>query len=349
MPTAYHMVHYRKYASQANSPDTLETLCRKALGNSDATGATLWQRVGDRFYDVPDVASRKILLNKVADLASAVFGEMCLVQNDGLQALLELTAANERLSNLTTAEIFKLRDSTAPNNSQFIRGMVYWLCIGNHVFFVKTQSMTAEYLRQYVEWLLKVSSTILPSSAPVKLQADFDRSQVGGDIGEIQSLRVSGNAVSMAFKEASNEAPATSISKKVQRTARRIADRLVEFEQAIPLVEVLFGKAKADLLVDSLGPNEYLAVDASVKVRGKRTVESQDRMQQLAGELADMTDGKVQVEGRDGKVSDDDAILRTRMPFDLPHEGSNFLDFENVSDQLQVVYTRFVADGKISE
>jgi hypothetical protein len=47
-------------------------------------------------------------------------------------------------------------------------------------------------------------------------------------------------------------------------------------------------------------------------------------MKTLAGELADLTDGKVQVEGKDGKLSDDDAILRTRMPFNLPHEGSNF-------------------------
>jgi len=72
-------------------------------------------------------------------------------------------------------------------------------------------------------------------------------------------------------------------------------------------------------------------------------------MHELASELADMTDGKVQVEGRDGKVSNDDAILRTKMPFDLPHEGSNFLDFANVADQLQEVYSRFMTDGKISE
>jgi hypothetical protein len=36
------------------------------------------------------------------------------------------------------------------------------------------------------------------------------------------------------------------------------------------------------------------------------------------------------------------------MPFDLPHEGSNFLDFKNVADQLQEVYVRFKADGKIT-
>jgi hypothetical protein len=91
--------------------------------------------------------------------------------------------------------------------------------------------------------------------------------------------------------------PPKTITKKVQHTARRIADRLVEMQQALPVVEALFGKARADSLVESLGPNEYLAVDASVKVRGSRTVESREKMQELASELADMTDGKVQVEG----------------------------------------------------
>jgi hypothetical protein len=180
------------------------------------------------------------------------------------------------------------------------------------------------------------------------LQAAFDRATVGGDIGEIKSLRVSGNAAPLAVMTASMADPPKTVTKKIQRTARQIADRMVEFQQAVPVIVALFGKAKAESLVDSLGPNEYLAVDASVKVRGSRSVESQEKMQELANELADMTDGKVQVEGKDGKVSDDDAILRTKMPFDLPHEGSNFLDFENVADQLQVVYSRFKTDGKLN-
>jgi hypothetical protein len=347
MPTAYHMVHYRKYISE-DPKASLEALCRKALATVDRNGTALWHRAGDRFCDVPESGNKKILLNKVADLASAVFGEMCLVQSDGMQALLELTAASVRLSNITTAEIYKLQESTAPKNSQFIRGMVYWLCINDHLFFVKTQSMGAENLRQYIDWLLKSASSTLSVTTTVTLQAEFDRSQVKGDIGDIKSLRISGNAGPIALHVAAPEAVRSTFAKTVQQTARKVADRFVEMQQAVPVVEALFGKAKATSLVESLGPNEYLAVDASVKVRGRRTVESQKKMQALAGELADMTEGKVQVEGKDGKFSDDDAILRTRMPFDLPHEGSNFLDFDNVADQLREVYNRFKIDGKIT-
>ena len=84
-----------------------------------------------------------------------------------------------------------------------------------------------------------------------------------------------------------------------------------------------------------------------MKVRGRRTEQSKAQMQGIANDLADLDDAKVQIEGKDGRVTDGDAILRTRMPFNLPHEGSNLLEFDNVADQLQEVYSRFVKDRKL--
>jgi hypothetical protein len=346
MASAYHLVHYRLFKPQIKQP-SLEKLCRSALNTTDKS-LSLWQRASDRIFDLPTATNRKVVLNTVADLSSAVIGEMCLLQSDGFQALLELKTAQHKTSNITTAEIFSLEERSAPQNSQFIRGMIYWLAIGNHLFFVKTQSATAEHLKLYLEWLLKVRSTALPPDANVTLQAEFDRSQLGADIGEIRSLKVSGTAIPMSVQAAAQAKDGDKDVSTVERkTARRILDKLITFDQAVPVVEALLGQKKAKSLVDSLGPNEYLSVDASVKVRGRRTEQSREQMQELASELADITDGKVQVEGKDGKLSNDDAILRTSMPFDLPHEGSNFLDFDNVSDQLQEVYSRFVKDGKI--
>jgi len=347
MASAYHLVHYRLFKPQ-NKQSGLEQLCRSGLDVKGKGGLPLWQRVEDRVFDIPDTVSRKVVLNKIADLSSAVFGEMCLIQSDGFQALLELKAANVQTSDITTAEIFNLQEAAAPKNSQFIRGMIYWLAIGNHLFFVKTQSMTAEYLRQYLDWLLKTQSKVMPLSGSVDLQAEFDKSQVGGDIGDIQSLKVTGNAIPLSVTNAAKATDSEkTITQTVKNTARRIMDKAIDFQQAVPVVEALLGKTRTKSLVDSLGVNEYLSVEASVKVRGRRTEESRGKMQALANELADLTDGKVLVEGKDGKLSDDDAILRTRMPFNLPHEGSNFLEFDNVADQLQEVYSRFVKDGKI--
>ncbi|MBR9971894.1 hypothetical protein KEC16_09215, partial [Magnetospirillum sp. J10] len=156
MATSYHMVHYRRFSAQAGGLPLakLDTLCRNALSQVDASGTALWQRAQDRVYALTAPDGRQVVLNRVADLASAVFGEMCLIQDGGFQALLELRASQVQLSNLTVAEIFSLNERSAPQGAQFVRGMIYWLAIGSHLFFVKTQSMTAEHLKDYLGWLL---------------------------------------------------------------------------------------------------------------------------------------------------------------------------------------------------
>lgn len=342
MSTAYHMVHYRRFEADAAGLNggTLESLCRDSL-NKDSGGSKLWARPQDRVFDVGGGDGRKIFLNKVADLSSAVFGEMCLAQAKDLQALLKMEPTEVELSDLTTATVYDLNEREAPEGSQFIRGLAYWMAIGNHILFVKTHSMTPELVRLYVDWLLKSQGKVIHHQLQVALNAEFDNTMTAGDIGEIRNLRVSGKSAPQAISIA--EEP----TKREVKTSRRVADRIAEMQQAVPIISALLGPAKAKSLVDSLGPEEYLAVEASVKVRGRRTEESRKKFQAIANDLADESDAKVQIEGKDGEIRDGDAILRTRMPFHLPHEGSSLLEFDNVADQLQEVYARFVKDGKI--
>jgi hypothetical protein len=338
------MVHYRRFKADAKALGgrTLEVLCREALQTNNGTSA-LWARPEDRVFDVSDDEGRKIFLNKVADLSSAVFGEMCLAQDRDLQALLRMQPSEVKLSDLTTATVYDLDEREAPTGSQFIRGLAYWLAIGNHVFFVKTHSMTPELVRLYIDWLLKTRSAVIDPGLAIALDAELDKTKAAGDIGEIRSLRVTGKAAPQMAVTVPEEAQEREVS-----TSRLIADKFAQMQQAVPIVEALFGKNKADSLVESLGPEEYLAVEASVKVRGRRTEKSRAKLQSIANDLADASDAKVQIEGKDGRIVDGDAILRTRMPFNQPHEGSNLLEFDNVADQLQEVYSRFVKDGKIT-
>jgi hypothetical protein len=336
------MVHYRRFEADAAvlKGKTLEVLCREAL-NTDNGATKLWSRPEDRVFDVGDGDGRRIFLNKVADLSDAVFGEMCLAQAKDLQTLLSMQPTEVELSDLTTATVYDLNEREAPTGSQFIRGLAYWIAIGNHVLFVKTHSMTPELVRLYIDWLIKTRGGVMDPGASFALNAEFDKTATAGDIGEIRNLRVTGKSAPQIINI---EGP---IEKKEVSTSRRIADRFAQMQQAVPIVEALFGKKQADSLVESLGPEEYLAVEASVKVRGRRTKESRKKFQAIANDLADESDAKVQIEGKDGRIVDGDAILRTRMPFHVPHEGSNLLEFDNVADQLQEVYARFVKDGKI--
>lgn len=266
---------------------------------------------------------------------------MCLAQSKDLQALLKMEPSEVELSDLTTATVYDLNEREAPEGSQFIRGLGYWLAISNHVLFVKTNSMTPELVKLYIDWLLKTRGAVVDAALTFELNAEFDKTATAGDIGEIRNLRVTGKSAPQAVSIP--EEPQT----KEVRTSRRVADKFAQMQQAVPIVEALFGKKQADSLVESLGPDEYLAVEASVKARGRRTEESRKKFQAIANDLADASDAKVQIEGKDGRIVDGDAILRTRMPFHLPHQGSNLLEFDNVADQLQEVYSRFVKDGKI--
>lgn len=344
MSAIYHMVHYRRFKADAEAlgGKTLEVLCREALQKNNGASA-LWARPEDRVFDVSDGEGRKIFLNKIADLSSAVFGEMCLAQDRDLQALLRMQPSEVKLSDLTTATVYDLDEREAPTGSQFIRGLAYWLAIGNHVFFVKTHSMTPELVRLYIDWLLKTRGAVIDPGLAIALDAELDKTKAAGDIGEIRSLRVTGKAAPQMAVTVPEESKEREVS-----TSRLIADKFAQMQQAVPIVEALFGKKKADSLVESLGPEEYLAVEASVKVRGRRTEKSRAKLQSIANDLADASDAKVQIEGKDGRIVDGDAILRTRMPFQQPHEGSSLLEFDNVADQLQEVYSRFVKDGKIT-
>jgi hypothetical protein len=80
MPSVYHMVHYRRF--EANNTgvqgQTLETLCRTALGSVDSNNSSLWDRPNDRLLSIGDADGRQIVLNKVADLSSAVLVKCAL-------------------------------------------------------------------------------------------------------------------------------------------------------------------------------------------------------------------------------------------------------------------------------
>jgi len=340
--SVYQIVHYRRFQRIAgNVPhQTFEHMCRSALSATDAASLPLWERAQDRVYTYPAPEDRQILLNKVADLNSAVFGEMCLVQAQDLQALIELTAQKVQLSSLTTAEIFALSERAAPNGSQFVRGLLYWLAIGDHLFFVKLNSITSTNMQDYFSWLLRT----LSKGIEVNFQAEFDPSVVKGDVGDVTNLRIKGKTAPQIKITTHSEDERTS----VVQTTRRVAEKFVQSAMALPVLNALLGPSRTDSLIKSLGPDEFLSVDAEVKVRGKRTSASRAKLREIATDVADMTDTEVRIDGKDGTVRDGDAILRVRMPFSINKDGSNLLDFDNVADQLQEVYSRFVKDGKIN-
>lgn len=340
----YHMVHYREFAhvDTTKPSDTLESLLRASLSSLGASGFAKWESIEDRLYALKDGTGMDMVLNRVSDLKSAVFGEMCLIHDNAMQALLSQNSQKQKLSAITIAEIYALTEQTAPKGSRFVKGLAYFIAIGNHLFFIRTQSLTDKLIERYLVWFLTSGGANLGGGDP-DFRSKFDSSVYAGDIGDIQALRISGPSFPQMQIAAAND-----VEKKERQTTRKVSDQFVQFEKAFEIAKTLLGPIRAEELAASLGPKERLVVDATVKVRGTRTEESKKKLSDIAKELDSMTEGKVGVEGRDGKISDEDIILRTRMPFSPIADGSSLLDFYNVADQLQLVYKRFVEDGKIT-
>ncbi len=338
------MVHYREFRTDpASTPGrSLQDLIKDALSLKDANGVSAWESVARRIMSLPENTDLQVLLNRVADLSDAVFGEMCYVDSRGLQALLELKTAKARLSTLTSAEVYSLKEQGAPAGTQYIRGMAYFLVVGNHLFFVRTHALTPLNIHAFLEWLIRLGPHLGKAGQSVLFESQLDRSVVGDKLGDVRALRVGGPTFPQM-----RLTPTDSESKREQAVTRKVAEKFVEFERALGIVKALLGEVQAKSLVDSLGPKERLVVDAEVKVRGTRTAASKDKLREIASGLDSVTEGEVRVETADGTIRDEDVILRVRMPFDVPDKGTMLLDFDNVADQLQKVYHRFAEDGKI--
>lgn len=338
----YHRVHYRRIETKDGEP-SFEELCREALEQQDADGETLFSRPDDRVMSITgDDGAREVLMNRVADLTSAVFGEICLVLPNDLQAMLKRSTKQLQLSIKTTATVFDLSEAQAPKNTHFIRGTAYWLAVGNNLFFIQLNALSAKLLQSYLEWLIRATAEAQGVSRTVEsFLVEVDVSQTGDKgIGEIKNLRITGASARGIPVPVDDD-------RKVRRTSRRVKSEHKASEMAMPLVRAILGELTAKSLADSLGPEEYLTASGEVRVSGKRTDQSRERIRKIAHEIADTTDAEVTVEGKDGRIKAGDVILRTTMPFALPNEGGTLLDFDNVADQLQKVYARFVDDKKI--
>jgi hypothetical protein len=338
----YHKVHYRRIEAAKGDP-SFEQLCREALEAKDLQGQALSLRPDDRVMSiVDDDIQKQVLMNRVADLTTAVFGEICLVLPNDLQAMLRRSTKQLQLSDKTMATVFDLSEAHAPANSQFIRGTGYWLSVGNNLFFIQMNALSARFVQSYLEWLVKsVAATqgLVRSADSFLVEVDVSKTGDNG-IGEIKNLRISGSSPRGLPVPVDEEG-------KKRLTSRRVKSEHQVSALAMPLVEAILGKVRAKSLADSLGPEEYLTASGEVRVSGSRTEQSRERIRKIAHEIADTTDAEVTVEGKDGKIKAGDVILRTNMPFALPNEGGTLLDFDNVADQLQKVYARFVEDKKI--
>ena len=344
MAPIYKTVHYRKFHSEKFVDATFQGILLQELNRTNEQGTKLWGRIADRVWKTPPREGCELILNRVADLQTGIFGEACLVDPEGAQAFLELAEKDAKLSNISSAQIYDLQEQNAPANARYVRGILYFLIIENHVFFIQLHGISGDSLQPYFWWLLRNHPSVSASNFDGKLQAVFDPAEVGGKLDEVRQVRVKGNSAPHVDIALARD----DLKPKERETLRKAKETLVTSEKAESLARTIFGESLTDRLIKSLGPKEHLEVDASLKIRGTRTTNSRSVMNDLATAAAAIEGTTVHIAGKDGVMKDNDVILRVNMPFELANERKSLLDFDNVADQLQKTYLRFVEDKKIS-
>ncbi|QFQ88233.1 hypothetical protein F8A10_11995 [Paracoccus kondratievae] len=352
MSVSYHMVHYRTFAAKGQQIGSLEEGCRLALSGKDREAKPLWLRPADRIMLESsangDFTGRRFLMNRVADLKTAIFGEVCCVHEKDLQALLRLEAQTKALTDETDTAFFDLSEAEAPNGTHFIRGIGYWLAVGDHLFLITLQTVTPKQIIEYLAWLISVfgpPGTVITSDL---FKIELDAAVLGEDsVGQVRSLKIKGNSPKGIKVPVETGEMAASAVPQRKSYSRRVRAEHKTHSAAMRIVEAVLGPDQVNRLVRSLGPEEYIAAEAEIRVKGARTEATLKNVKEIASAIADETDAHVEIEGKFGKIKDGDAILRMRMPFAVSNEGGTLLDFDNVAEQIQKVYLRFLEDGKI--
>lgn len=342
-------IHYRRIRrDNGQFPDgSLSAKIAEAL-KAKRDGIALGDSVQLRIADVPRAEGYQRVLNDFHIGNNYVFGDMCLFSPGQMQALLQL--ANDP-THVTLDEVMKawaIAERKAPDAHEYLHGIAYWMAIGDHFYQIQHVAMQTKASEEYLTWLLRDQSRVIDSNCYVELQAQFDRAQVGSDLGDVRSIEVGGLVPETIIPEASPQGPQT-VATDVE-THQSLGEKVAAgWGKAKGILNQLLGEIEADKLIAQMPPDAALEVTVNIGYRAKRRKFQKEFMKSLASGLRNAPDGELRVRGSDGEIKGDDARLSADMPIKKMSEKSNLLDIPDTIEQVLEVHRRFLHDGKITE
>jgi hypothetical protein len=340
-------IHYRKLRRDAGQfPQAkLSTLIRQAL-HFKKDGSVIGDSVHHRVTAVPRAEGYQRLLNDFHDTEEFVFGDICLFSPGQMQALLKLSINPEHPTLDEVMKAWAIAESKAPLGHEYLHGITYWMAVGDHFYQIQHVALPTKAAEEYLTWLLRDQTGTIGSDHYVELQAEFDRGQVGSDLGDIKSVEIGGLVPETVF---STPTVAKAVLKDVE-THESVADRLLaQWGKARRIVEELLGESEAEKLFASMPSDAALEVTVNIGYRATRRKFGKEFMQNLAAGLRNTPDGELRVRGKDGEIKGDDARLSADMSIKRMSETSNLLDIPHAVEQMLEVHRRFLHDGKITE
>lgn len=342
MPKRNCTVHYRKLNREdAGFPEiTLYEALTRAMDHpiSGVKMADNWQL---RVAGVPSNSDHRRFLNDFHHDGEVFFGNLCLFSPNGLQALIEEDPG---------ASVVDIAEETAPDGTEYLHGIAYWMAVRDHFFIVQHVSIQAKALEEYLTWLLRDQSDVIDNGHEVRLSSVFDRNQLGGDLGDISTIEV-GGLVPETVRIDGGVAPLATPGEVVEYDAHeQLGDRVVKgYQRSREVLEAAIGSMATRQLIESVPDEAALEVNLSIGYRSRKRRIRREFMAGLEDSLRNMPDGEIRVKSKDAMVVGQDVRLQTVVPIDRVRENSNLLDNQRAREKLTEVYRRFLADGQISD
>lgn len=346
IPTRRCRIHYRKLRrDNGQFPDgvTLATALRSALrARAKGGGRKVSLHVENRVAAVPgDVDFRRLWNNFHLTDPDVIFGDLCLYLPGQLQALLQLAGDKPQATLEELMEAWDIAEHRAPEGMEYLRGITYWMAIGDHFYQIQDTGLAVKAMEEYFTWLLRDQTSVISKDNYVELRAEFDREQLGND--DISSIEVGGAIPQTAGESELAQVKVEEVDRK--ETLGDIAAKT--FSKAMKILEDLLGEVEASKIVKSTPAEASLEVRVNIGYRSKRRRITKDFMGHIEAGLRNMPDGEIRVRGKNGEVKGDDARLSQDMNIRRHSEQSALLDLDHALEQMLEVHKRFLHDGRI--
>jgi hypothetical protein len=222
------------------------------------------------------------------------------------------------------------------------------MAIGDHFYQIQHVAMQTKASEEYLTWLLRDQSKVIGVDQYVELQAEFDRAQVGNDLGDVRSIEVGGLVPETIVPEVPSQGPKVLVTDT--ETHQSLGEKVAAgWGKAKDVLNSLLGEIEADKLIAKMPADAALEVTVNIGYRAKKRKFQKEFMKNLASGLRNAPDGELRVRGSDGEIKGDDARLSADMSIKKISEASNLLDIPNVIEQILEVHRRFLHDGKITK
>ncbi len=323
-------VHYRRLVREHAAISDGMTLSRaisEALDRQHPDGGSYRTNWTYRLTPSPDDLEQKRLINHIHTDEESAFGNLCAFTPGDLQALIDARAHPGASASLA--------ESIAPGDNEYVKGIAYWLAIGDHCYVVQTSAVRAKTLEEYWTWFLRDATQTIGPESLIILQGAFEAASVGGNLDDIQSIEI-GGLVPQTVTDSDAVAGLSPETEREVEERRSLGAKRATFEHAKRILDILLGSASAEKILETVPGEASLEVMVNIGYRATRRRVDRATMNELATSLRNIEDGELKVRAKSGKLHGNQVWLQEPMSFRCLRPNGNLLDLEHVRAQLQI-------------